>query len=104
MGYAPFFISKRENDIYAWVMSLSLFLKNKIYESLPIDHLVTWKSIENHTIESFCNCEYLYCHWKSIIKRFRIPLKMFNPATFVCLSQAITWMSIDICHSLFCIQ
>jgi hypothetical protein len=53
MGNVPFFISERENDIYAWVMSLSLFLKNKIYESLPIDHLVTWKSIENHTIESF---------------------------------------------------
>ena len=28
----------------------------------------------------------------------------FNPATFVCLTQTIVWISIGICHGLVCVQ
>jgi hypothetical protein len=29
------------------------------------------------------------------------PINRFNPVTFLCLSEAKTWISIDICHGLF---
>ena len=32
------------------------------------------------------------------------PIYPFNPATFLCLSQARTSISIVICHGLFCVQ
>ena len=48
---------------------------------------------------------YMYCCWILIFQRGkRGPINRFHPATFVCLSQAWTWISSVICRGIFCVQ
>jgi len=50
---------------------------------------------------------HLYWCWRFNYKRQDwnpMAINHFNPATFVCLSQAIVWISIGICHGLVCVQ
>jgi hypothetical protein len=48
---------------------------------------------------------YIWIALDPVIKRGGLGSnKSFNPATFLCLSQARTWISNVICHSLFCVQ
>jgi hypothetical protein len=59
--------------------------------------LLEWKQI--------CTCffigslYYLYCRWRSNYQDGECwdPINLFNPATFLCLSQVRDWISIGIC-------
>ena len=51
----------------------------------------------------FIICLYMYCRLRSSYQR-RDPINRCNPATFVCLSQARTWISNIICSGLICVQ
>jgi len=62
-------------------------------------HSVLWYlyySTKDKIIPSY-QCLYKYKGWD--------PINRFNPATFLCLSQASTWISNVICHAWsFCVQ
>jgi hypothetical protein len=45
----------------------------------------------------------MYCCWRSSYQEGRVSISL-NPATFLCLSQARTWISKVICRGLFCVQ